>query len=117
MLVTSFEELREEPHEAQFSAYLRALTHFQLGQISDALAFFSRATQIECPDDWWVNYGICAREAQDWITLSNVTAYLRKRGVGGYQSIALQAETARRDCDFEKAIDLFKYERQRVRPH
>ena len=35
-----FDKLREEPHEAQFAAYLRALTHFQLGQISDALVFF-----------------------------------------------------------------------------
>ena len=111
-----FDKLREEPHEAQFAAYLRALTHFQLGQIPDALVLFSHATKSECPDEWWVNYGICAREAQDWDTLRQVTAHLRKRGVGGYQSIALQAETARRDCDFEEAIDLFQYERQRVTP-
>ena len=43
-----FDKLREEPHEAQFAAYLRALTHFQLGQIPDALVLFSHATKIEC---------------------------------------------------------------------
>ena len=48
--------------------------------------------------------------------LRQVTSHLRQRDVGGYQSIALQAETARRDCDFEEAIDTFQYERQRVTP-
>ena len=110
------EKLEEKPHEAQFAAYLRALTHFQLGQISDALTFFAHATTGDCPDDWWVNYGICAREAQAWRTLAKVTAYLREHDVGGYQSITLQAETARRNCNFEEAIELFQQARLRTKP-
>ena len=108
-----FEALKVEPQEAQLAAYLRALTNFQLGQISRALALFADATATDCPNDWWVNYGICARKAEAWETLALVTANLRRRGVGGYQSVALQAETARRDCDFEEAVRLFQQERQR----
>ena len=110
---TSLEAYQPKSHEVEFTTYLQALTTYRLGDYTSSASKFDACITASSPIDWWLNFGILAREAELWEPLIRVANHLKGCRATGYEATVLMAEAARREERFDDAVALFQLEFKR----
>ena len=89
-----------------FTTYLRAIVYGQRSRFDDAIAAFRICCTSASPEEWWTNFGVCAKNAGDWPSLSRVAQELMKRNSSEPQAVLVRIEASRRGCRFDDALSL-----------
>ena len=106
------ESYRPAPREEKLCLYLRAIASFNTGHLASAQRYFEQCIEDESPIDWWINYGIFCRDAGAWAALDEVAAHLQQRKSRGYEVTTLIAESHRRRCELDEAVECYETELQ-----